>query len=295
MDASLDRHIIPRFLDRVEKADKDLDYLTELRDFFDSMDLASGGLVSTRCNSFQSVLWNAPDDRIVLCSNELTRHCRHPTIKISTDRQYPFSLNDFETEFSKEPVSSQLLRKFKNIGLSETYALPVHVPGNSLYTFVIARRGMQVSQEALLALQAACQGVIGKMLRTAETTDTCPMSLEGRKLLMLTTQGVSIAQVAEQLGVHITTCALLRDAMLEEINAKKIAHPVMHKSGRSRVPDPSVSHRIPILLTEIDALRVRYDEAMEVRDKKLAEELLDQLTNLVRLVDEAQEARGSLH
>lgn len=281
MDAHLDTDLVSRFLKRVEEADADFDGLKGLRDLFGALQLASGGLAYSEATGSQSVLWNAPDHRIVECSKELTRECRHPTIRIAASRQYPFALYDFEAEYAHDRCASRLIQQFKQTGLDNTYAVPVRSVGSRLHVFVIGKKGRGLSTEALLALQAACQGAVGK-LTTAQAS-----SPYGRTPATIADPGPARSRAVEAPG----TCPAMGNIVplpgRAKVSAARNVHTTAPRAARSAMPPAEASSEVAVLLSVLDHLWEKYDAASEANDRDLMSMLSAELLATARRIDES--------
>lgn len=293
MVAHLDTHFVSRFLRRVEEADASFDYLASLRELFCGLELASGGLAYSEADGSQSVLWNAPDKRIVNCSRELTEKRRHPTIKIAASRQYPFALYDFESEFSKDTCAFQLIQQFKQTGLDNTYAVPVHTPGSELHVFVLGKKGQRLSTESLLTLQAACQGVVGKMLRATDKSRSNAPPPTCRIATGATAQVRS--SEAESLGVRCATGRIVRIPNPRKSCPGLGLHRTAPCVNKAATSIGHVSSEVAVLLDVLDALWSRYDVAVEADDRILMEILTDEIAGLARRIDERESSRFLMH
>ena len=286
MESYLDNDLVGRFLSRVENADESFDYLMSLRELLDSMDLISGGLAHSKDDGSQSVLWNAANERIGFCSKELTRKRRHPTIKIAASRQYPFPLSDFASEFSKDSCASELLQSFKQIGLEEAYAVPVHTPGDNLHVFVLGQRSTYLNTEALLTIQAACQGVVGKMMKVSEELQNCGRPLGNPVLAGLVVEGRVFSQNIAHLGVRSASNGhfqdFLRHGMIPGANLKSLAD----ATSKIKLSPDSPSLEITDLLDLLDVVWGRYDAAIKAEDAKHIALLSDEILDLTRRIDE---------
>ena len=286
MEAYLDNDMVGRFLNRVENADESFDYLMSLRALLDSMDLVSGGLAHSKDDGSQSVLWNAPDERIGFCSKELTRKRQHPTIKIAASRRYPFPLSDFASEFSEDSCASELLQNFKQIGLEEAYAVPVHTPGDYLHVFVLGHRSTYLNTDALLTIQAACQGVVGKMMKVSEELQNCGRPVGNPFSGGSFAQGRVCSQNVAHLGIRSASNGhfqdFLRQGMIPGANLNSIAD----ATSKIKFPPDSPSLEITDLLDVLDVVWGRYDAAIEADDAKHISILSDQILDLTRRIDE---------
>jgi len=175
-------------------------------------------------------LWRSlPDDVSVACTH-VSETGKHPALKLSRTRHFPFDIFEFKYLFSDDEDVMTLYAALENNDIHHVYGLPIHFQ-DDVYVFAVGRQNESISLVELLTLQTICTNAINSYLKIepkpCEAGKARKLSNREKEILVSVARGENNLVIAERFGLNEISIGHILDGIVERFGGCNIPHTII--------------------------------------------------------------------